>query len=78
MSAMTDSIHQAFRLFLVQKHIFCPVSGKVLDIRTVRFILDADGDPHLPLDPEVAAKMEEAIAAGEPALKEGYTLEPAQ
>ena len=67
-----------FRRFMIQAHIFCPVSGNVLDIRTARFILDPEGLPHLPLDPEVAAKIEEAIAAGEPALKDGYTLEAAR
>lgn len=78
MSALTEQITFEFKRAMIQRHIFCPVSGDVLDIRTARFILDPDGDPHLPLAPEVAAKIEEAIAAGEPALKEGYTLEAAR
>lgn len=78
MSAVADRMIAEFRLSMIQRHIFCPVSGKVLDIRTARFILDPEGLPHLPLDPEVAAKIEEAIAAGEPALKDGYTLEAAR
>jgi hypothetical protein len=78
MTDLVDHMRQTLRLYAIQRHIFCPVSGKVLDIRTARFILDADGDPHLPLDPEVADRIQEAIDRGEPALLPGYTLEPAK
>uniref|UniRef100_A0AAU7J8I5 Trm112 family protein n=2 Tax=unclassified bacterial viruses TaxID=12333 RepID=A0AAU7J8I5_9VIRU len=78
MSLLADRMIAEFRLGLIQRHIVCPVSGNVLDIRTSRFILDPDGLPHLPLDPEVARDIAAAIERGEPALKEGYTLEAAQ
>ena len=77
MTDIVTGMRDALRLGLVQRHIFCPVSGDLLDIRTARFVLDADGDPHLPLSPRAAAKIEESIAAGKPALKDGYTLEAA-
>lgn len=75
---LLDQMRRSLRLFLVQKHIFCPLSGKVLDIDTARFVLDADGDPYLPLDPDAAALIEGAIERGEHLLKDGYTLEPAK
>lgn len=78
MTDIASGMIAAFRLSLIQRHIFCPVSGAVLDIRTARFVLDADGDPYLPLSPEAAAKIEASLAAGEPALREGYTLEAAK
>lgn len=78
MTDITDHIIAKFRLSLIQRHIFCPVSGDVLDIRTARFVLDPDGDPYLPLSPRVAEKIAESIAKGEPALQEGYTLEAAK
>lgn len=78
MTDLQEHVIGQWRLGLIQRHIFCPVSGRVLDIDTARFILDPDGDPHLPLDPEVAQRIQEAIERGEPALKDGYTLEPAR
>lgn len=77
-SLLAERMIAQFRLSLIQRHIFCPVTGTVLDIRTARFVLDSDGDPHLPLSPEAAAKIEASLAAGEPALREGYTLEAAK
>ncbi|QDP43547.1 hypothetical protein QDA09_gp09 [Microbacterium phage Tyrumbra] len=75
MNDIATGMIAAFRLSLIQRHIFCPVTGAVLDIRTARFVLDSDGDPYLPLSPEAAEKIEASLAAGEPALRDGYTLE---
>lgn len=40
------------KLALVQKEIFCPFTGEVLDIRTAVFLTDADGDPAYPMSPK--------------------------
>lgn len=39
-------------LFIVQRNIFCPITGAVLDIRTCKWFVDADGDPAYVLSPE--------------------------
>lgn len=39
-------------LFIVQRNIFCPVTGAVLDIRTCKWFVDKDGDPAYVLSPE--------------------------
>jgi len=38
--------------YLVQKAIFCPATGAVLDVRTCVVILDSDGDPTAVLSQE--------------------------
>ena len=38
---MRDQLRKA----LVQRAIFCPISGQVLDVRTCVTLLDEDGDP---------------------------------
>lgn len=40
-------------LFIVQRNIFCPISGSVLDIRTCKWFVDKDGDPAYVVSPEV-------------------------
>lgn len=37
--------------YMVQKQIFCPVTGRVLDVRTVKYLVDRDGDPAYIMDP---------------------------
>ncbi|QGJ95230.1 hypothetical protein QDA11_gp10 [Microbacterium phage Jayden] len=78
MTDLVEHMRDTLRLYLVQRAIFCPVTGQVLDIRTARFVLDSNGDPHLALSPDAAEKIEASLAAGEPALREGYTLEAAR
>lgn len=31
--------------YIVQRQIFCPVTKEVLDVRTCKWFVDADGDP---------------------------------
>lgn len=38
--------------YIVQRNIFCPVTGAVLDVRTCKWFVDADGDPAYVLSPE--------------------------
>lgn len=47
-----ETMRDILRLALVQKAIFCPVTGAVLDIDTAKFLVDNDGDPAYVLSPE--------------------------
>lgn len=69
-----NTIRKNFVKYLVQQNIFCPVSGRVLDVRTCYVILDSDGDPAYVVDPEVGKTIEGMIAEGKPALKPGYSI----
>lgn len=42
---LEDHVRREFRRFLVQKTIFCGLTGEVLDMDKSVFINDADGDP---------------------------------
>lgn len=37
--------------YIVQRNIFCPVTGEVLDVRTCKWFVDEDGDPAYVLSP---------------------------
>lgn len=52
------------RLMLVQRAIFCPVSGEVMDVRTCITINDVDDDPEVVLSPAGW----DALVAGDGAL----------
>lgn len=39
--------------YIVQRNIFCPITGAVLDVRTCKWLVDADGDPAYVMSPEV-------------------------
>jgi hypothetical protein len=45
LSPLVDLMRRRLVKFLVQKAIFCPVTGSVLDVRTCVVILDKDNDP---------------------------------
>ncbi len=49
----THWLHHALIKMLVQRHIFCPLTGNLLDIRTCVVVLDKDGDPAHVFDPAV-------------------------
>lgn len=42
---LEDHMRREMRRFIVSKHMFCPITGEVLDMDKSVFILDADGDP---------------------------------
>jgi len=39
--------------YIVQRNIFCPITGNVLDVRTCKWFVDSDGDPAYVVDPLV-------------------------
>lgn len=53
MRSMVEAIHEEWIRGLVQKQIFCPITGHVLDYRTCAVVRDADGDPVGVYDPAV-------------------------
>lgn len=42
---------------LVQRAIFCPFTGKVLDMRKCGYFVDADGDPNYVMDMDYYMKI---------------------
>lgn len=58
-----QTIRQNFVKFLVQKAIFCPLTGDVLDVRTCVVILDKDGDPTAVISPDGYRRMVEVAKA---------------
>lgn len=76
MNTFEQNIRHNFVKYLVQKAIFCPITGDVLDVRTCVVILDKDGDPHAVISP---GAYRELLAASErtglPILAEGLTFD---
>ena len=69
-------LRQELVKYLVQKHIFCPINGVVLDVRTCVVVLDSDGDPALVMSPAGYRELLEAHErTGLPMLAEGYTFD---
>jgi hypothetical protein len=44
-------MRQEFVLYMVQRQIWCPFTNDVLDIRTVKWFVDKDGDPAYVVSP---------------------------
>jgi hypothetical protein len=62
--------------YLIQKTIFCPFTGAVLDMDTCTVILDSDGDPAIVCSPEAGRLIKEKIDEGITVFtNEGYTLD---
>lgn len=59
-------------LFIVQRNIFCPVSGQVLDIRTCKWFVDKDGDPAYVVAPHVYDAAIASEATVEALSQRGY------
>jgi hypothetical protein len=70
-SDLKDAIYAEWILGMVQRAIFCPYTGSVLDVRTCTVLYDADGDPAQVMSPEAGKRLEEL---GLPASLVGYTL----
>lgn len=52
--------------YIVQRNIFCPVTGEVLDVRTCKWLVDKDGDPAYVISPGAYEK----VLAGREAVEE--------
>lgn len=52
MTDLTSILRRNMIRHLVQKTIFCPTTGQILDVRTCVVVNDRDGDPHAVLSPE--------------------------
>lgn len=51
-SDIEKAVDRQMVMFIVQRNIFCPVTGHVLDVRTCKWFVDKDGDPAYVLSPE--------------------------
>ena len=51
-SDIEKAVDRQMVMYIVQRNIFCPVTGAVLDIRTCKWFVDKDGDPAYVLSPE--------------------------
>ncbi len=60
--------------YLVQRAIFCPLTGQVLDYRTCTVLLDADGDPVSVYAPIIAERAKDMSDFSERLDALGYTL----
>lgn len=60
MNMIESIVRDGMITFLVQKQIFCPVTGNLLDRDTCAVMHDADGDPVQVFDPSLPAKMDDS------------------
>jgi len=75
-SDVQQEVDRQMVLFIVQRNIFCPVSGNVLDLRTCKWFVDADGDPAYVVDPEVYDKVVAQPATVEALAERGLYPKP--
>lgn len=52
-TSIQDTVDTMMVKYIVQRNIFCPVSGVVLDVRTCKWFVDKDGDPAYVVAPDV-------------------------
>lgn len=50
--SIESMVRQEWSKGIVQKQIFCPLKGTVLDMDTCWFVVDSDGDPRIAVSPE--------------------------
>lgn len=50
---LEEKMRKELKRYIVSRQIFCPITKKVLDIRTAQFTVDADGDPKYAFDPSL-------------------------
>lgn len=74
--AFQNKMRQALLLALVQRQMFCPVSRKVLDVRTCGYFVDADGDPAMVLDMSVYMSVLSQPLTLEKMAQKGYHPAP--
>lgn len=70
--SLTAHLHAQMVRALVQKEITCPITGHVLDLRTVAVINDRDGDPAMVLSPDGAASIKNDPKKAAALAKHGY------
>lgn len=70
-SPLVEKMRKELLRYLVSKTMFCPVSGRVLDVRTCVVFLDRDGDPSHVLSQEGWQRLAEVTKtkAGEDAVE---------
>lgn len=75
-NSLEETMRREMRRFIVSKHIFCPITGDVLDMDKSVFILDADGDPIAAFSQAGWARAKNlAEEHGSALLADGYTVD---
>lgn len=74
MSDFASKIESVWIRGIVQRQIWCPITGKVLDYRTCAVLRDGDGDPINVYDPSVLDAL--TPEAAEELAAMGKTLTP--
>lgn len=59
--------------YLVQREIFCPYTGHLLDIRTCVVLVDKDGDPEIVMAPEAWEVIEKSPQTLDMLTSKGYS-----
>lgn len=68
-----EAMRDALKLYLVQRAIFCPITGAVLDVRSCGVFVDGDGDPAYVVSPEAFAAILATPSALESLAAQGLT-----
>jgi len=80
MNIIEDAVRRNMVRFLVQKAIFCPWSGEVLDYRTCVVMVDTDGDPVAVMSQsawtQILSIMEQNNLTMEQAFPLGHRVDP--
>lgn len=69
-----NKVRDMLLLAMVQRNIFCPVTNEVLDIRTVKYLVDRDGDPNYVMSPEAYGVVTASAPITESLAKKGYHI----
>lgn len=69
MMDIEETVRKQLVRYIVQRNIFCPITGEVLDVDTCKWFVDADGDPAYVLSPKA---YDAAVAI--PAIVEALAL----
>lgn len=75
---LEDQMRKALLRSIVQRQIFCQLTGDLLDIRTCVVVLDSDGDPTAVFSPKGYQWIMDAAKGRDPQtiLAPGNTFDP--
>lgn len=74
---LTQILRRNLLLYIVQRQMFCVITGDVLDVDTCVVVLDSDGDPHAVFSPNAYRRMLDTGVSPDKFLTPGFTFDPA-
>lgn len=69
---LRDQMRKTLLTALVQRQIFCPIYGTVLDVDTCGYFVDADGDPCYVLSMTAYARFADTEGVADTMAKHGW------